>query len=429
MYAVIRLEKYKRFAVFGIGKERNRTTDDNRNFKNSIDKTRTEFNHTLKKCDDFNREISNQIKYAGVKERPDSIVMIGAVYTASDEFFTPNPKYIELTPEQYELISSNKMKDPRDPEQRQKYLFDEKTKSYFYECARFHIERFCQGDKNRVISAKIDFDEDTPHMQIYSVPLEKRIDKNGNEKMHLSAKTIIGNRTDLRKMQDDFYQKIGEPRGFIRGDKVDWDKSYEERKKHESSYEFNKRQREKLIKEQEQKLLEQQNELERNKKQIIKQAEAAEALTKSKIKRNGLFNKDNELIYKMDMADYQRATSQVSAINKVLDSPIYSDKDLKDMQRATEAARQSKSNYEQKLAEINKLIEERAKELISLQNMTEPIKIRQLEQKLMSKTYELEELKRAIESYMYNNHQSIELFERSYGVSLHNSIEDNERAL
>ena len=93
MYGIMRMEKFKRSACYGVCLERNREKDDGRNYARSeIDKDLTDCNIVLhgKGCKDFDEEISRQIKNAGVKERPDSVVMIGALFTASAEYFAFN---------------------------------------------------------------------------------------------------------------------------------------------------------------------------------------------------------------------------------------------------------------------------------------------------------------------------------------------------
>lgn len=246
MYGIMRMEKFKRSACYGVCLERNREKDDGRNYARSeIDKDLTDCNIVLhgKGCKDFDEEISRQIKNAGVKERPDSVVMIGALFTASAEYFTINPAYVPL---------QDGAEDTRTKEQKQKFLYDEKAQQYFEDCYQFYVHNVCQGDEDRVLHAKIDLDETTMHLQMYSVPLYERENKKGVSKLHLSAKDIFGNRSDLRARQDAFHEVVGKPRNLERGEKVDWDKSYEERKKHETTQAFHRRQRAAVIAEQEQ---------------------------------------------------------------------------------------------------------------------------------------------------------------------------------
>lgn len=438
MYAIARIAKYCRADVNGISIERNREKCDGRNYARSdIDKTITDQNITLIDCKHFNNEISRKIKNADVKERPDSIVLLGGLYTASREFFTLNDKYIELSPEDRKAVELGEMEDPRSPDQRCRYLHDEKAASFFAECLQFHIDTYCQGDASRVISAKIDYDETTPHLQVYSVPLQERTNKKGITKMHLCAKQLVGNRVDLRRQQDQFFERVGQPRGFERGEKVDWDIPFEERKKHEETYAHKQAEQKALIASQEAQIASNasiiqsqekaaqeaqqaaQNELERSRLQLIKQAEAAEALAKSKIKKNGsLFHKDEELPYKMNMKDYQNATGQTAAVNRLLDSPVYTPQERKEMEREAAAARSARNAYEKQSQDLDKIVEERVQERIELLRLTEPRRIEQLEEKLTRKQNDLDYVVDAIKRCLIDHGISIEDFERVYNVQL-----------
>lgn len=502
-YGVCRMKKFKRSACYGIGLERNREKDDGRNYARSdIDKELTDCNIILhgKNCHNFNEEISRQIENASVKERPDSIVMVGALFSASAEYFTKNPDYIELSEEDALAIKQGLLEDVRTKEQRQKYLYDDKAKQFFEDCYKFCVADMCQGDESRIFHAKIDMDETTPHLQIYFVPLHERTNKKGISKMHLSAKDIFGDRNALRARQDRFHEQIGKPRSFERGEKVDWEASFEDRKKHEETYAHKQAERKALeasqtaqiakndeyIKQQEklakqatehaekalaadkanvakhnknvaafnewtqehnailssqksqiaqndaelaeqqkaqqeaaQSLQQQENELARGRIQLQKQAEAAEALAKSKIKKNGtLFHKNEELPFKMNMNDYQNATSQVAAVKRVLDDPVYTPQERAEMQREAAAARQAKQAYEKKSAELDDLVEKKVQDRIALLNRTEPETIRQLERKLSKARNDLDYVVDAVKMFMQDNGFSIKDFERDYGVRI-----------
>lgn len=513
-YGVCRMAKYKRSACYGIGLERNREKDDGRNYARSeIDKELTDCNVILhgKNCHNFNEEVSRQIENAGVKERPDSVVFCGALFSASAEYFTPNPQYVALTEEERLAIKQGTLEDTRTMEQRQKYLYDAKAQQFFEDCYQFCVADMCQGDEGRIFHAKIDFDETTPHLQIYFVPLHERTNKKGISKMHLSAKDVFGDRNDLRARQDRFHKEIGEPRNFERGEKVDWEASYEDRKKHEETYAHKQAERKALeasqmariaqndeyIKQQEklaqsatehaekalaadkknvaqhnqnvaafnewtqehnailtdqkaqiaqndeelarqqkaqqeaaESLQQTENDLARGRIQLQKQAEAAEALAKSKIKKNGtFFHKDEELPYKMNMKDYQNATSQVAAVQRVLDDPVYTPQERAEMQRAADAARQAKQAYEKKSAELDDLVEQKVKDRIALLNRTEPETIRQLERKLSKARNDLDYVVDAIKMCLEDNGISIKDFERDYNVRISgaNSRDDRTR--
>jgi hypothetical protein len=176
MYCVMNVDKQRRAAIHGLQLEANRQPNDNREFDNSdIDSSRTSDNIFLRRCDSWNREITQQIKAAGVKERKDSIVGITGVYTASAEWFDTHPKSEWL--------------------------------QYFKDCLEFHDKVY-----GHCINATVHLDEDVPHMQCISIPLVQ------NETgWHLSAKLIMGNRADYQKRQDQFFEEVGEHYGMDRG--------------------------------------------------------------------------------------------------------------------------------------------------------------------------------------------------------------------
>lgn len=240
MYGIMRLQKFRRPAVYGIEQERCRDKDTKREFAYSdIDKDQTSFNVVLRSPEgkelgggNFNKRISQKIKDYGCRERKDSVVMIGAVFTASQEMFKQNPNYIPRDKTFFDF---------RTDEQKQRWLQDKNTMSYFQDCLDLYVKEFCGGDYSRVLDARIDFDETTPHMQVYSVPIVET--EKGNK---LCAKEIFGNRTDLRQKQDLFHEKIGKAYGLERGEKVEWDLSTGEIRKHKETQKY-KREKAKQI--------------------------------------------------------------------------------------------------------------------------------------------------------------------------------------
>lgn len=176
MYCIMNVDKQRRPAIHGLQLEANRQQGDNREFDNSdIDVSRTADNIFLRRCDSWNREITQQIKAAGVKERKDSIVGITGVYTASAEWFDTHPKSEWL--------------------------------QYFKDCLEFHDKAY-----GHCINAVVHLDEDVPHMQCISVPLLQ------NETgWHLSAKIVMGGRSDYQRRQDEFFDQVGQQHGMDRG--------------------------------------------------------------------------------------------------------------------------------------------------------------------------------------------------------------------
>ena len=177
------VDKKGRAAVYGLQIEANREKDDKHEFDMSdIDRERTEQNYYLEKTKNWNREITKQIKKAGVKERKDSIVLITGVYTASPDWFDNHSR--------------------------------EEMEKYFQDCLDFHVKEFCQGNRERLLNAVVHLDEKTPHMQVASVPILE--DEKG---LHLSAKIIMGNRTTFRLRQDRFFEEVGKKHDLVRGER------------------------------------------------------------------------------------------------------------------------------------------------------------------------------------------------------------------
>ena len=179
------VDKQGRAAVYGLQIEANREKDDKHEFDLSdIDRERTEQNYFLKKTENWNKEITRQIKKAGLKERKDAVVMITGIYTASPDWFENHTR--------------------------------KEMEKYFQDCLDFHIKEYCQGNPERLLNAVVHLDETTPHMQVASVPILE--DEKG---LHLSAKIIMGNRSDYRLRQDRFFEEVGKKHDLERGERRD----------------------------------------------------------------------------------------------------------------------------------------------------------------------------------------------------------------
>lgn len=186
-YGIMRIEKRTRSAVYGLQIEANRIETDQYKrdfFDSDIDWTKTKNNIFIKKTENWNREITRQIKQAGVKERKNSIVLIDGLYTCSPEWFETHSK--------------------------------EEIIKYFKDCLAFHIKEYCGGDKSRLINAVLHVDEQTLHLHIGSTCIYQ--DEKG---MHLSAKDIMGGREDYRLRQDRFYNEVSSRYGMERGEQRD----------------------------------------------------------------------------------------------------------------------------------------------------------------------------------------------------------------
>ena len=256
-YCVMNVDKQGRAAVYGLQIEANRTKEDKHEFDLSdIDKSRTEQNYYLAKTDHWNKEITRQIKAAGVKERKDSIVLITGVYTASPEWFDNHT--------------------------------EEDMKKYFEDCLEFHIKEYCQGDRTRLLNAVVHLDEKSPHLQIASVPLVA--DEKGQ---HLSAKIIMGNRSTYRLRQDRFYEEVGKHYDLERGERRD----PTERKEHTTKREWQIATQEAQLQDTINKTLEAQKQLEDTNRQIeIAQEEIKPQIEAYNVISEGVKNRKKPII-------------------------------------------------------------------------------------------------------------------------------------
>ena len=165
-YAIMRAEKLK---THQIHFSQNHNERNHKSYSNEdINLEKTKDNYHLIESKNYSRDTEHIIQknYKGTKTiRKDAVKNVELIFTSDKDFFD------KLTPE------------------------DERK--FFEKSLEFAQEYF--GEKN-IFSAIVHKDETTPHMHINLVP----ITKNGK----LSAKEVIGNRKDLEKMQDKYFEKI-----------------------------------------------------------------------------------------------------------------------------------------------------------------------------------------------------------------------------
>lgn len=216
-YCVMHQQKFKRQDVKHLQREANREWDDEKRYKNKVDLERTGGNFYFVRSDDWNESINDAIRDAGVKERPDSVVLVGSIYTASSEWMRSASKEQKL--------------------------------DYFRRCYEW------ESTRTQVINAVVHVDEggewhmhtagvpitDAPDMQVEMIDkvdkkgnvvlnpdgtpkrVEKRtpkLDEHGNVVTHraLSAKAVFGNRAAMSRAQDEFWETCGKPCGLERGE-------------------------------------------------------------------------------------------------------------------------------------------------------------------------------------------------------------------
>lgn len=173
MFCVMNIQKRKRNDISGIQKEATRTATD---YNNQVKPGMNIFNVNLIQSNNWMQDIQAEIDRAGAKTRSNSVIALDAIYTASGDFF--------------------------------KGKSSEEKNQFFRDCLEFHQRKF-----GHVISAVIHYDETTPHMHILSVPL--------TQDGRLSAREIVGNRTNLSRMQTDFFEQVGKEYGLARGIHMD----------------------------------------------------------------------------------------------------------------------------------------------------------------------------------------------------------------
>ena len=183
-YCIMRVEKRKRSALYGLQIEANRTSEDfkkGRDFAASdINWALTDFNIFLVKAENWNKAVTKAFEEAQIQERKNSVVVLDGFYGASPEWF------------------SDKSLD--------------EIVSYFKDCLDFHEKTY-----GKAINAVIHFDEKSVHLTCQSIPLLLGDDG----KNRLSARDIMGGRADYRRRQDEFYEQVGKPRGMERGETHD----------------------------------------------------------------------------------------------------------------------------------------------------------------------------------------------------------------
>lgn len=213
MFAIHRVEKRKKSAVFGLQIEANRTVADHekgRNFdKSDIDWERTKLNQHFKglHCENWSEGISQELKKAGITKAPKSnaVLLLDGLYTASPEWFEGKSKA--------EIID------------------------FFKDCLKFHIQHY-----GKPLNAVIHWDEKTPHLSAVSVAILET-----PQGAKLCAKEIMGGRADYRARQDQFFEQVAKSRGFERGERSD----PKHKKKHLSVQDYKKQQNEAQISAQE----------------------------------------------------------------------------------------------------------------------------------------------------------------------------------
>ena len=164
-YGILRFKKYKGPAISPIEAHNERTKEQYAS-NPDIDTSRSRYNlHLVQPQGRYREEADRMITAAHCRVRKDSVRVVEALVTASPEFF----------------------KDKTNRE----------IRAYFEYALDFLRSK---QDSQTFISAVVHMDEKTPHLHLCFVPL--------TADGRLSAKEIIGNRKNLVKWQDEFWQHM-----------------------------------------------------------------------------------------------------------------------------------------------------------------------------------------------------------------------------
>ena len=164
-YGILRFKKYKGPAISPIEAHNERTKEQYAS-NPDIDTSRSRYNlHLVQPQGKYREEADRMIAAAHCRVRKDSVRVVEALVTASPEFF----------------------KDKNNRE----------IRAYFA-----YALKFLEGRQrpDTFLSAVVHMDEKTPHLHLCFVPL--------TPDGRLSAKEIIGNRKNLVKWQDEFWQHM-----------------------------------------------------------------------------------------------------------------------------------------------------------------------------------------------------------------------------
>ena len=164
-HAILRFEKHKGNPARPLEAHHERQKEQYAS-NPDIDTSRSKYNfHIVKPEGRYYHFIQSRIEQAGCRTRKDSTRFVDTLITASPEFF--------------------KGKSPKE------------IQAFFQRAADFLIGRV---GKENIVSAVVHMDEKTPHLHLCFVPL--------TADGRLSAKEIIGNRKNLVKWQDEFWQHM-----------------------------------------------------------------------------------------------------------------------------------------------------------------------------------------------------------------------------
>lgn len=171
-YGIIRLSKTKAGAV-GMAQYHN-DREPGYHSNQDIDPTRTRLNEEWVAHQDYEKEIAVRLKQVKRKVRKDAVVLVEGLITASPQWFDVHT--------------------------------DDDARAFFADAKTF-VENYFGRDN--LLHFTIHADESTPHVHFGATPI-----KDGS----LSWKNFFGNKNDLTKFQDSFYEQVSKKYGMNRGE-------------------------------------------------------------------------------------------------------------------------------------------------------------------------------------------------------------------
>ena len=177
-YAIIRNAKYKRENLMAVYRHNERK---NKNYSNKdIDRTKSHLNYSLKEPEfNYVKEFDNIIKKYDLKGQIKTVSNIVCEYmiTSDNDFF--------------------------------KRIGEKETKRYFETAYKFVCEYKDLGEKY-ILSAKVHYDEKSPHMHLLFLPVVHTIDKKGNPIDKLACSEFWKAKDSYRQLQNAFFKYMVE---------------------------------------------------------------------------------------------------------------------------------------------------------------------------------------------------------------------------
>ena len=177
-YAIIRNAKYKRENLMAVYRHNERK---NKNYSNkNIDRTKTYLNYSLKDPEfNYVKEFDKIIKKYDLKGQIKTVSNIVCEYmiTSDSDFF--------------------------------KRIGEEETKRYFETAYKFVSEYKDLGEKY-ILSAKVHYDEKSPHMHLIFLPIVHTVDKKGNPIDKLACSEFWKAKDSYKQLQNAFFEYMVE---------------------------------------------------------------------------------------------------------------------------------------------------------------------------------------------------------------------------